>query len=396
MGHPRARWASRPGDLSAGAASLRVDIFTSRTAPTRARTRTDTRRQDRLNERSLGAFGEAEVNLTAPLRAVLGLRADYYDWDVSALHLEDSGSGSDALLSPKVSLAYRLHERLEGYAAWGRGFHSNDVRVTHDSTGTRVSARGSDLDVLTRSEGAEIGLRYEPARTFNATLTGFWLELDSELVYVGDAGTTEPSNGSRRSGLELSAFWTPRHSLTFNAAFTLSDARFRGDVGGNEKIPGAIERMFCAGANVRLGKGFQLSIRGRYLGGAPLIEDDSIRSRPSWLVNAGLAYHYRSLEFRLESFNLLDSQDNDIAYFYSSRLATEPVGGVSDSHFHSAGTTQRGGQRGLRVGDLRSFWALVALSINLATRPAGRRCRRAETRPPEARVAARSAPATFR
>ena len=301
---------------------------------TRARTRTDTRRQDRLNERSLGAFGEAELNLTEPLRAVLGLRADYYDWDVSALHLEDSGSGSDALLSPKVSLAYRLHERLEAYAAWGRGFHSNDVRVTHDSTGTQVSARGSDLDVLTRSEGAEIGLRYEPARTFNATLTGFWLELDSELVYVGDAGTTEPSDGSRRSGLELSAFWTPRHSLTFNAAFALSDARFRGDVGGNEKIPGAIERMFCAGANVRLGKGFQLSVRGRYLGGAPLIEDDSIRSRPSWLVNAGLAYHYRNLEFRLESFNLLDSQDNDIAYYYSSRLATEPVGGVSDIHFH--------------------------------------------------------------
>jgi len=301
---------------------------------TRARIRTGTRRQDRVNERSLGAFGEAEVNLSDPLRAVLGLRADYYDWGVSAVHPRDSGSGSDALVSPKLSLAYRLHEGLEAYAAWGRGFHSNDVRVNRVSIDAQAVGHDSSVDVLTPSQGAEIGLRYEPGVTFNATLTGFWLELDSELVYVGDAGSTEAGDGSRRTGLELAAFWYPRHSLTFNAAYTLSDARFTGDVGGNYKIPGATERTFCAGANARLGNGFHLSIRGRYLGAAPLIEDDSVRTESSWLVNAGLAYRYRSLEFRLESFNLLDSRDNDIAYYYTSRLDSEPSGGVSDIHFH--------------------------------------------------------------
>ena len=301
---------------------------------TSARRRTHTRRQDRVEELSAGAFAEAEMNLTEAFRAVLGLRADYYDWDVSALRPEDGGSGSDALLGPKANVAYRLHESLEAYAAWGHGFHSNDVRVTRDLTGARVAEPGSQADVLTRSEGAEIGLRYEPDETFNATLTGFWLELDSELVYVGDAGTTEPGEGSERSGLELAAFWYPSHSLALDASYTLSDARFSGDVGGNAQIPGAIERTFSAGANALLGNGFHVSVTARHLGSAPLVEDDSIRSRASWLINAGLAYHFRRVEFRLESFNLLDSRDDDIAYFYASRLAAEPAGGVTDIHFH--------------------------------------------------------------
>jgi hypothetical protein len=32
--------------------------------------------------------------------------------------------------------------------------------------------------------------------------------------------------------------------------------------------------------------------------------------------------------------NLLDSRDNDITYFYASRLPGEPAEGVDDIHFH--------------------------------------------------------------
>ena len=36
----------------------------------------------------------------------------------------------------------------------------------------------------------------------------------------------------------------------------------------------------------------------------------------------------------LSAFNLLDSDDNDIAYFYASRLPGEPAEGIEDIHFH--------------------------------------------------------------
>ncbi len=288
---------------------------------TSARVRTHVRRRDRVGQASLGAYGEIEMQLAERLRAVVGLRADYHDWDVSAMRRQDDTAGDDGLGSPKLSLAYRLRDGLEAYASWGRGFHSNDVRVR--------GSRGP-VDVLVPSEGAEAGLRVEPDPSFNATLIGFWLELDSELVYVGDAGVTEPSGASARRGLELAAFWQPRDRLTLIAAYTASDARLEG--GG--KVPGAVERTFSAGANALLGRGIHVSLNARYLGEAPLIEAASVRSDASWLVHAGIAWHYRRAEFGLDLFNLLDSRDDDIAYYYESRLPGEPPDGILDTHFH--------------------------------------------------------------
>ena len=293
---------------------------------TRARRRTATTRQDQVRELSVGVFGEADVRLTERLRTILGLRTDHYDWKVSAMRPQDSGSGSDQQISPKANLAYRVHDGLEAYASWGRGFHSNDVRATGEG--------GWDGELLARTEGAELGLRVEASRHFNATLTGFWLELDSELVYVGDAGTTEASVPSVRKGVELATFWHIGEWLTLHGAYTASDAKLKGGEDGADRIPGAVERTFSFGATALWANGLHVSLSARHLGGAPLVEDAWIRSQSSWLVNAGAAFHYGRLEFKAELFNVLDSGDDDIAYYYESRLAGEPAKGVADIHFH--------------------------------------------------------------
>jgi len=58
-----------------------------------------------------------------------------------------------------------------------------------------------------------------------------------------------------------------------------------------------------------------------------------VRSDDSLLLNAGVAWRRGLLELRLDAFNLLDSDDDDIAYFYESRLPGETAG-VEDIHFH--------------------------------------------------------------
>ena len=63
-------------------------------------------------------------------------------------------------------------------------------------------------DILVEGRGGEIGFRYDNLKGFNVTLTAFELATDSELVFVGDAGTTEPSDPTRRSGVELNAFYS--------------------------------------------------------------------------------------------------------------------------------------------------------------------------------------------
>ncbi len=299
-----------------------------------ARTRNNTLRQDAVEEWSIGLWGETEMRFTDRLRAVAGLRADYFDWQVDAAQSANSGRGSDETISPKISVAYRFHDRLEGYLNWGRGFHSNDVRGATITVDPGSGEPADPVPVLVDSEGSEIGLRFELGREFNATLAVFQLDLDSELVYVGDAGSTEPNDATRRTGFEAAAFWQASDWLAVNAAYTFTDAEFTVDQGGGREIPGAVASTFTLGMNAAWTNGLAASMRLRYLGEAPLAEDNSVRANDSLLLNGGVAYRREQLELRFDVFNLLDSNDNDIAYFYASRLAGEAADGVEDLHFH--------------------------------------------------------------
>ncbi len=299
-----------------------------------SRTRNATTRNDRVEQLSLSAFGESELALTEQLRVIAGVRADYFDWDVNALRDPNSGTGDDALVSPKLSAAYRFSDRLEGYASWGRGFHSNDVRADTISIDPDSGDPVGSQDVLVDSEGAELGIRFELGERFNATLVGFYLELDSELVFVGDAGTTEANDGSERYGIETTAFWQANRWLALNATYTYTDAEFKEDQGGGKEIPGAVEETFVLGANAAWENGISASVRARYLGEAPMVEDNSVTADDSWLLSAGAGYRRGAVEVRVDVFNLLDSDDDDISYFYASRLEGEPAQGIEDVHFH--------------------------------------------------------------
>ncbi|MCB1685992.1 MAG: TonB-dependent receptor, partial [Pseudomonadales bacterium] len=301
---------------------------------TDARVRTSTVRQDRIEELSLGAWGESEWNVTERLRLLLGLRGDWYDWDVNAFRAVNSGAGDDSIWSPKAAIAWRFSDNFEAYVNYGRGFHSNDVRGATISVDPATGAPAESVPVLVRSEGGELGLRFERSRDFNATLTFFWLELDSELVFVGDAGATEASDGTERLGFEAALFWQANDWLALNTAYAVTNAEYQKDQSGGREIPGAVESTFTLGLNAVWDNGISASARVRWLGEAPLVEDNSVRHDESLLVNAAVAYRRGSTEFRLDVFNLLDSSDNDIAYFYASRLPGEASAGIEDIHFH--------------------------------------------------------------
>ncbi len=300
---------------------------------TAGRQRLAANRRDAVDELSLGAFGEMEIFLTERLRGNIGLRGDRFDFDVNALQNEHSGAGNASLLNPKFNLAYRLADNLEAYASWGRGFHSNDVRGATFQKPPEDGAPGVTQEVLPRSEGAELGLRYEIGEAFNATLVAFSLDIDSELTFVSDSGGTEPRGASERSGIELSSFWQANAWLSLHGTYTWTDAAFKFDEGGGTHVPGASDRTFAFGANALWNNGFSASFKARYLGDAPLIEDNSVRSEDSWLTLARIAYRTGALEFKLEAFNPFDSDDADISYYYASRLPGEPPGGIEDIHF---------------------------------------------------------------
>ena len=61
-----------------------------------------------------------------------------------------------------------------------------------------------------------------------------------------------------------------------------------------------------------------------------------MRQPASTIVNALAGYRCGRWEAAVEALNLLDAEADDIAYFYASRLAGEPAGGVNDVHLHPA------------------------------------------------------------
>lgn len=299
-----------------------------------ARNRLSTIRRDEVDQTSYGAFTRLDWQANEQLRVMLGLRADHFTFDVDADQMMNSGSSDDTQLSPKLTLAYLINDRLEAYANFGRGMHSNDVRGAVISVDPVTGEPLEQVPVLVPTEGGELGLRYEFGTIFNASIVLFTLDVDSELVFVGDGGGTEPNDGSERTGLELNAFYQPTEWLSLNASYTYTDASYEDVDSQFDHIPGAIESTFSAGANMSWASGFSTSIRLRYLGEAPLIEDNSIKSDSSLLVNAALQYERGPLGLKLEVFNLTDSDDTDISYFYESRLPGEPANGVSDIHYH--------------------------------------------------------------
>jgi outer membrane receptor protein involved in Fe transport len=247
----------------------------------------------------------------------------------------NSGDASYALFSPKLSIAYAVSPNLEIYANGGRGFHSNDARGATIKVDPNTGAAAERVPLLVPSTGAELGARWETG-DFSATAAVWWLSLDSELVFVGDAGTTEPSDATERHGVEVLFDWRPipRLHLDFSAAAT--HARFPGVAAGTDRIPNALEYVATGGVSALVTEAFTATMTVRHLGAAPLIEDNSVRSRSATIVNALLRYRLGRFDLTGEVLNLFNTAADDIQYFYTSRLFGETAGGFDDRHFHPA------------------------------------------------------------
>jgi hypothetical protein len=297
-------------------------------------------RQDQVDETSLGLYWSGEAEVLPWMRAYVGMRGDVYWFDVDAESLAaNSGNDSAGIASPKVGVALGPWASSELYLNYGRGFHSNDARGTTITTDPITGAPADPVDPLVASQGAEIGGRTTWIPGLQSTLALWWLDLDSELLFIGDAGTTEATRPSRRYGVELNNYYRPLRWLTLDADVTFTHSEFRDNAPAGNDIPGSIETTLAAGAAVDFDNGLFGSLRLRHFGPRPLTEDGSVTSASTTLVNLRAGYNWidfpwGDLAFTLDVFNLFDSVDDDITYFYASRLPGEPEEGVEDQHFH--------------------------------------------------------------
>ncbi|WP_085316710.1 TonB-dependent receptor [Derxia lacustris] len=299
-----------------------------------ARERTATTQESRVRQTLTSAFGETTLRLAPWLRGIAGLRVDHADFDVSSSVAGNSGARSATLASPKLSFVAGPWARTELFANAGSGFHSNDARGTVATVAPREGTPTSPVTPLVRSKGLELGARSEWIDGLQSSLALWRLDLASELVFVGDAGDTEASRASRRSGVEWSNHYRAAEGLAVDLDLSASRARYRGPAPEGDRIPGAIDKVASLGIAGERGP-FSAQMQLRYFGPRPLVEDGSVRSASTTLASVRLGWRLGpDLRLALDLFNLFDRKASDIDYFYASRLAGEPAEGVADRHFH--------------------------------------------------------------
>jgi hypothetical protein len=313
-----------------------------------ARRRLSTTREDEVDQTMAAVYAQAEVEWTRTLRTTFGLRADRYQFSVRSDNPLNSGNGAERLVSPKLGAILGPWSGTEVYVNAGTGFHSNDARGAAIAVDPLTGQAVDRVTPLVRARGAEVGLRTVRLRGLQSTVALWYLGIDSELLFVGDAGTTEAGRPSRRVGIEWTNYARLAPWLTLDADLAFTRARFAdGDPIGT-RIPGALDRVISAGVSFEPRRPLSASLRVRHFGPRPLTEDASVTSRGTTTWSGEVGYRLSgNARIVLEAFNLFDAEVSDIDYFYTSRLPGEPSAGVEDIHFHPA--LPRSARLGLQI-----------------------------------------------
>ena len=254
-----------------------------------------------------------------------GLRLDHFDFRYVDLltptyvHLTDQ----EAIVSPKINVVFQPADDFQVYAQWGRGFHSNDTRGVVVSEG---------LPVLPAATGVDLGLLWKPIPALVVQTAAWYLYLEQEFVYVGDAGIVEPSSPSRREGLDLSLRYQPWSWIYADIDLNVTRARALEQPEGEDFIPLAPDFTAMGGVHVISPSGVFGGFRVRHIDDRPANEDNSIIASGYTVVDANIGYTWKKLEFNLQVQNLFNTEWNETQFATESRLKDEPAP-VEEIHF---------------------------------------------------------------
>ena len=253
-----------------------------------------------------------------------GLRVDHFVFDyVDKLQpTYDRQEQRKTAVSPKLNFIYTANERTQLYLKTGMGFHANDTRVVLDRTAAAI---------LPRALGADLGTIYRPTDRLFLNAALWYLYLEQEFVYVGDAGIVEPSGETRRLGIDLGLRYQLTDWLFADADVNYALARSIDAPEGIDYIPLAPNLTSTGGLSVvqeRLTGG----LRYRYVRDRPANEDNSIVAAGYLIVDANASYRFGAVTFGLIVENALDTEWKETQFATASRLRDEAQP-VEEIHF---------------------------------------------------------------
>ena len=245
------------------------------------------------------------------------IRLDYFKFNYQDKLMENykTASESKVKFSPKLNFIYSQNNNLQFFIKSGMGFHSNDARVVVQNNGKQI---------LPTAIGTDIGTIFKPFPKLIVNAALWYLYLEQEFVYVGDAGIVEPSGQSKRMGAELGLRYQLNDWLYFDTDANYTYARSIDEPKGQDYIPLAPDFTTTGGLSFQKVNGFSGGIRYRYLKNRPANEDNSIVAKGYFISDLNVNYQYKNMNFGISVENIFDTEWNETQFATESRLQNEP------------------------------------------------------------------------
>lgn len=272
-----------------------------------------------INETNIGTYFGANINFNK-WTFNPSIRVDYFDFQyndkiVSTYKTQEE---TKAIVSPKLNFLYNQSEELQLYLKTGKGFHSNDTRVIIAEEGEKI---------LPAAYGFDAGFIWKPTPKMLLNIAYWYLYLEQEFVYVGDAGIVEPSGKTRRQGIDLSCRYQPLPWLFWNLDVNYTYARAMEEPKGQDYIPLAPDFTLVSGLNFLFKSGLYGSVNVRHIANRPANEDNSIVAKGYTVTDLNAGYNWKNISLGIQIQNLFDAEWNETQFATVSRLQneTEPV-----------------------------------------------------------------------
>ena len=258
----------------------------------------------------------------------------------------NNGELGRVFTSPKAGVVLGPFYKTEFFLNFGEGLRAEDIRgaLNHFSTPDGININYiPNVQLLTKTRGAEFGARMKAIDGLDTSLTFFWQDLDAEQTFNADQGVSAYGRPGRRYGFEWTGEYAPYSWLRFDGEVTGTHARFRGvdtfqtvnylnyvaaGVGGDPLFPMGLwgskpgnylllAPVWVATGGIEVGEktGWFGGLQYRYFGARPLTEDGAISSPAAGTLNARVGYHFdNGWKVQLDAFNIANSRSDTIDY----------------------------------------------------------------------------------
>lgn len=276
-----------------------------------------------IHELNAGFFAEEKIFITQQFDFTAGIRADYFANKYSDKLLSSTLISQSVIVSPKFLLNYRLNKKIQLYWYAGQGFHSND---------TRVAVQQNGREVVTPARGTDIGGIFKIGRKLVLQTSLWYLWLKQEFVYVGDEAVVEPGGITQRTGWDASVRYEILKNLYADIDMNLANPRGLHVPKSESYLPLAPRYTSVGGLTYRKEKGWNGSIRYRYMAHRPANEEYTVTAKGYFLTDAAINYTKQKWEMGLSVQNVFNEKWKETQFDTESRLQNEPAP-VSEIHF---------------------------------------------------------------